>query len=61
MNPVVGALVAVLTKGYTGVLEPLLDVVGIRWFRSSANPAGQGFDRRQVPSLRGGELIVHAA
>jgi hypothetical protein len=54
-------LVAVLTKGYTGVLEPLLDVVGIRGFRSSANPAGQGFYSRQMPSLGGGELIVHAA
>jgi hypothetical protein len=54
-------LVAVLTKGYTGVLEPLLDVVSIRGFRSSADPAGQGFYRCQVPSLGGGELIVHAA
>jgi hypothetical protein len=57
----VGTLVAVLTKGYTGVLETLLDVVGIRGFRSSTNPAGQGFYRRQVPSLEGGEFIVHAA
>jgi hypothetical protein len=57
----VAPLVAVLTKGYTGVLEPLLDVVGIRGFRSSADPAGQGFDRRQVPSLGNGEFIVHAA
>ncbi len=61
MDTVVATLVAVLAKGYTGVLEPLLDVVGIRGFRSSANPARQGFDSRQVPSLRGGELIVHAA
>ena len=52
-------LMAVLAKGYTGVLEPLLDVVGIRGFRSSANSAGQGFDGCQVPSLGGGELIVH--
>jgi hypothetical protein len=55
------SLVAVLAKGYTGVLETLLDVVGIRGFRSSANPAGQGFDSRQVPSLRGCKFIVHAA
>lgn len=61
VDTVVASLVAVLAKGYTGVLEPLLDVVGIRGFRSSTNPAGQGFDRRQVPSLGGGELIVHAA
>lgn len=54
-------LVAVLAKGYTGVLEPLLNVVGIRGFRSSADPAGQGFYSRQVPSLWGGEFIVHAA
>ena len=32
MNPVVGTLVAVLTQGYTGVLEPLFYVVGIRGF-----------------------------
>ncbi len=32
MNPVVGTLVAVLTKGYTGVLEPLFYVMGIRGF-----------------------------
>ncbi len=55
------SLVAVLTKGYTGVLETLLDVVGIRGFRSSTDPARQGFDRRQVPSLGGCEFIVHAA
>ncbi len=61
MDTVVAPLVAVLAKGYTNVLEPLLDVVGIRGFRSSANPAGQGFDGCQVPSLGGGELIVHAA
>jgi len=61
VDTVVASLVAVLAKGYTGVLEPLLDVVGIRGFRSSANPAGQGFDGCQVPSLGGGELIVHAA
>jgi hypothetical protein len=54
-------LVAVLAKGYTGILKPLLDVVGIRGFRSSTNPAGQGFDGCQVPSLGGGEFIVHAA
>jgi len=54
-------LMAVLAKGYTNVLEPLFYVVGIRGFRSSADPAGQGFDRRQVPSLGGGKFIVHAA
>jgi len=61
VDTVVAPLVAVLTKWYTGVLEPLLDVVGIRGFRSSTNPAGQRFDRRQVPSLGGGKFIVHAA
>jgi hypothetical protein len=61
VDTIVATLVAVLAKGYTGVLELLLDVVGIRGFRSSTNPAGQGFYRRQVPSLRGGEFIVHAA
>jgi hypothetical protein len=61
VDTVVAPLVAVLTKGYTGVLEPLFYVVGIRGFRSSTDPAGQGFNSRQVPSLGGGELIVHAA
>jgi hypothetical protein len=51
VDTVVAPLVAVLAKGYTGVLEPLIDVVGIRGFRSSTNPAGQGFDGCQVPSL----------
>ena len=32
VDAVVGTLMAVLTKGYTGVLEPLLYVVGIRGF-----------------------------
>ncbi len=61
VDTVVAPLVAVLAKGYTGVLEPLLYVVGIRGFRSSTNPAGQGFDSRQVPSLGSCKLIVHAA
>ena len=59
VDTVVAPLVAVLAKGYTGVLEPLFDMVGIRGFRSSTNPAGQRFYRRQVPSLGGGQLIVH--
>ena len=61
VDTVVAPLVAVLTKGYANVLEPLFYVVGIRGFRSSTNPAGQGFDGCQVPSLGGGEFIVHAA
>ena len=32
VDTVVGTLMAVLTKGYTGVLEPLFYVVGIRGF-----------------------------
>ena len=32
VDAVVGTLMAVLTKGYTGVLESLLYVVGIRGF-----------------------------
>jgi hypothetical protein len=32
VDAIVGALMAVLTKGYTGVMEPLLYVVGIRGF-----------------------------
>ena len=32
VNTIVGTLMAVLTKRYTGVLEPLLYVVGIRGF-----------------------------
>jgi hypothetical protein len=32
MDAVMGTLMAVLTKGYTGVLEPLFYVVGIRGF-----------------------------
>jgi hypothetical protein len=32
VDAVVGTLVAVLTKRYTGVLEPLFYVVGIRGF-----------------------------
>jgi hypothetical protein len=32
VDTVMGTLMAVLTKGYTGVLEPLLYVVGIRGF-----------------------------
>jgi hypothetical protein len=32
VDTVVGTLMAVLTKRYTGVLEPLLYVVGIRGF-----------------------------
>jgi len=32
VNPVVGTLVAVLAQGYTGVLEPLFYVMGIRGF-----------------------------
>ncbi len=32
VNTVVGTLVAVLAKRYTGVLKPLLYVVGIRGF-----------------------------
>jgi hypothetical protein len=32
MYAVMGTLMAVLTKGYTGVLKPLLYVVGIRGF-----------------------------
>lgn len=32
VDTIMGALVAVLTKRYTGVLEPLFYVVGIRGF-----------------------------
>jgi len=46
VDTVVAPLVAVLTQGYTNVLEPLFYVVGIRGFRSSADPTWQGFYSR---------------
>jgi len=50
---------AVLAEGHNGVLEALLDVVGITRPRLIANATGQGFNAPYVFPLLGGQLVVH--
>jgi hypothetical protein len=48
---VVGALVAIFAQGNTGELQPLLNVVGVRWPSRTADAAGHFFNRGKMPSL----------
>ena len=51
MDTVVGTLMAVLAQGDTGVLETLLDMVGITGAGSAADSAGHLLDDPQMPPV----------
>jgi len=58
MNTVVAALVAILAKRNTDVLQALLNMVGITRPSLITNATGHGFNGCQVSSLSGGQFIV---
>lgn len=61
MNSVVAALMAVFTQGYASKLEPLLDMVGVRWARRTAHSTRQLFNGCKVFSFSIGKPVIHAA
>ena len=52
--------VAVRAQGHAGVLQALLDVVGLAWPGGVTDRAGQLLDQRKVQALFGVQLVVHS-
>jgi hypothetical protein len=53
VQPQQGTTVAVRAQGHAGVLEALLDVVGLTWPGGVTDRAWQGLDQRKVQALFG--------
>ena len=58
MNTVVAALVAILAKRNTDVLQALFNMMGITRPSLITNATGHGFNGCQVASLGRGQLVI---